>query len=619
MLLFGSPGLRSVRAQTLTVDLSSTIRGVTHAASGSLYGVTETLPADVNGLIAPLHPYVFNNPAADEQQPVGDAIVVAGRVAPIGAKVSIRLADWFKGFYTFTTMADWFDKIGQTVTRKLGSGLTNFYGYEIWNEPNGTWASTNPLPFNQFWMQTFVQLRMLDPSAKLIGPSIAAYDQSYLNSFLSFCKSNSCLPDIISWHELAGENLTADLQNYRALEKQLGIGPLPISINEYSGAADLTVEGQPGASAPMIAKFERFQVDSACISYWDVAHPGRLGSLLATDTAKNGGWWFYSWYGAMTGNMVETTPPTPASPSALDGFANLDATAGYASVLLGGTNTGAVQVVVKGFHAAPFFGSSVHAVVEHTPFVNRTTPVTATTTLSAADYVIANDQISVPIAGANATDGYRVYLTPTGGGAGGSGGASGSAGAGGSAAMADAAGPAASRARAATDERARVAPRAPAARPELRAVVPGTSGAGGTSSNGGRGGAAGILGGGGGGAAGASGGSSGAGASGGGAGGGNAAGTSGGVAGATGGSGIAGAPGARGAGGHANTGAAGTSGGPSTGAAGSSAAGGSGETDTGSNGGCSCEAAGRTAGFGTSALFGLLLIGCALRARRPKQ
>ena len=54
----------------------------------------------------------------------------------------------------------------------------------------------------------------------------------------------------------------------------------------------------------MSAKFERFQVDSACISYWDVPHPGRLGSLLATDTAKNGGWWFYSWYGAMTGNMT---------------------------------------------------------------------------------------------------------------------------------------------------------------------------------------------------------------------------------------------------------------------------------------------------------------------------
>src|SRR5512143_2877639 len=85
----------AVGTTVLTVDLSSPIRPVTHAASGSLYGVTEKLPADVNALIAPLRPAVFNNPAtagAGKQQPVGDAIVVAGRVASTGAKVSIRLA-----------------------------------------------------------------------------------------------------------------------------------------------------------------------------------------------------------------------------------------------------------------------------------------------------------------------------------------------------------------------------------------------------------------------------------------------------------------------------------------------------------------------------------------------
>ena len=554
---------RSASAETLTVDLSATIRGVTHAASGSLYGVTETLPADVNGLIAPLHPYVFNNPAADQQQPVGDAIVVAGRVAPLGAKVSIRLADWFKGFYTFTTMADWFDKLGQTVTRVQASGLTNFYGYEIWNEPQGTYASSNPLSFNEFWRQTFVKLRSLDPTAKLIGPSIAGYDNTYMNNFLSFCKTNSCLPDIVGWHELAGQNLTGDLQNYRALEKQLGIGPLPISINEYSGAGDINVEGQPGASAPLIAKFERFEVDSACISYWDVPHPGRLGSLLATNTAKNGGWWFYSWYGAMTGNMVTTTPPTPSSPTVLDGFANLDATAGYASVVLGGTNNGTLQVVVKGFHAAPFFGSSVHAVVEHTPFVNRTTPVTATTTLSTADDVIANDQITVSITGANATDGYRVYLTPT---AGGNGGASGAGG--------------------------------------------GAAGKGGQAGGGGAGGKAGQSGGSGAGGAGGKGGQGGSSGASGGAGG---AGDGGGAGGSSGGGGTSGVgSGGNGASGLGGSGPSGTGGSPATGGTGGQG----GASDQGSSAGCSCQTTDGPRSAGNAGLFSLLLLAAGLRARR---
>ncbi|HXU60587.1 MAG TPA: beta-xylosidase [Polyangia bacterium] len=422
----------AVRAATvLTVDLSTTVRPVTHVGSGSLYGLLEKQPADINALVAPLHPNMFNNPAADVQQPIGDAIVVAGRVSSIGARVTIRLADWFPGWpYGFTNMTDWFDKLGQTVSRRQTAGLTNIYAYEIWNEPDGTWKNTS-LAFNDFWKQTYAQLRKLDPDIKITGPSISYFNQSYLQSFLSYCKTNNCLPDIVGWHELSGGNVTGNVQNYRNLEKQLGIGPLPITINEYSGGADLSVEGQPGASAPLIAKFERLGVDTACISFWDVSHPGRLGSLLATNTDPNGGWWFYKWYGDMAGNMVATTPPNTASVTALDGFANLDTTAQKASVLFGGVNDGSVQIVVKGFAAAPFFGTKAHVVVEHTPFVNRTTTVKATDTVSTADVAISGDQITVSVTGANNTDGYRVSLTPVGGSATGGGGASGGLGGGG--------------------------------------------------------------------------------------------------------------------------------------------------------------------------------------------
>ena len=404
-------------ATVLTVDLSATVRPVTHVASGSLYGVLETQPADVNGLIAPLHPNVLNNPASDVQQPIGDAIVVAGRVAAIGGKVSIRLADWFPSWpYAFTTTTDWFSKIGQTVSRRKSANLTNIYAYEIWNEPDGTWKSTS-LTFNSLWQQTYAQLRQLDPTIKITGPSTSYYNQSFIQSLLSYCKTNNCLPDIVGWHELSGGNVTGNIQNYRNLEKTLGIGPLPITINEYSGAADINVEGQPGASASLIAKFERLGVESACISFWDVGHPGRLGSLLATNTQPNGGWWFYKWYGDMAGDMVSTTPANASDSAALDGFANLDASGKSASVLFGGTNDGSVQVVIKGFSAASFFGSTVHVVVEHTPFTNRTTVVTATNVVSTADVAVTNNQITVSVPSTNNSDGYRISLTSLGGGA----------------------------------------------------------------------------------------------------------------------------------------------------------------------------------------------------------
>ena len=128
---------------------------------------------------------------------------------------------------------------------------------------------------------------------------------------------------------------------------------------------------------------ERTRVDSACITFWDVAHPGRLGSLLATDTQTNGGWFFYEWYCEMSGQMLTTVSSLSPGGGNFDGFANLDATTGSASVLFGGANDGMLQIVAKGFAAAGA-GAAVHAVVERTPWVRRTTVVTATDTLSTA-------------------------------------------------------------------------------------------------------------------------------------------------------------------------------------------------------------------------------------------
>ncbi|HEX2674138.1 MAG TPA: hypothetical protein VHM25_24850 [Polyangiaceae bacterium] len=47
--------------------------------------------------------------------------------------------------------------------------------------------SSNPLSFNEFWRQTFVELRKLDPGVKITGPSLSYYDEAFLKRFLSFC------------------------------------------------------------------------------------------------------------------------------------------------------------------------------------------------------------------------------------------------------------------------------------------------------------------------------------------------------------------------------------------------------------------------------------------------
>ncbi len=403
-------------ASSMTVDCASVIRGVTHCANGSLYGITDTIPADVNGLVAPLKPYVMRNPArggSGNQHPFGAAIPVSARLAGIpSAKVSIDLADMLPGWpYKWPGMTSWLNQVTSFIADKKASGRDNYYGYEIWNEPDGTWNAANGT-FNDMWKQTYNVIRANDPGAKIIGPCDSFYSRSRMSNFLSFCKTNNCLPDIMSWHELGGgggaEVVSPHLRDYRALESSLGINALPISINEYCDP-DHNLEGQPGSSARYIAKFERYKVESACISWWFVPAPGRLGSLLATDTQKGAGWYFYKWYGDMTGSMISVTPPNDDS-NLVDGAACVDSGAKYISFIFGGPNDGTISTTFKNIPS--FIGSTASVKVEKIDWVSKDTVSNGPSTISTSNYSVVNGQITVTVTGCNASSGYRLYITP---------------------------------------------------------------------------------------------------------------------------------------------------------------------------------------------------------------
>lgn len=408
----------AVQAQSnnLIVDLGGTIRPVTHAASGALYGVTETLPTDINALVAPLKPRMFTQPARSGsgfQQPIGAAIPVSQRLANTTAQVTLRLADVLPGWpYRWSGWSHWSSLVRSVITDKRNSGRNNYYGYEIWNEPNVTWVSTNGNFNSVLWKPTYDLIRAQDPGARIIGPSAAWYHRSYIEAFLRYCVANNCLPDVIGWHELGGaDNITANINDYRALERSLGISPRAISINEYSHGTH-EYEGAPGISVPFIAKFERNQVETANISWWFTNLPGRLGSLLTPNNQRGGGWWLYKWYGDMTGNMVKVTPPNQNG-DGLDAFASLDTGAGYASIVLGGDFIGTANVVINNVPAS--FGSKVNVTVEYVAWSDKDTPVNGTVTAAQSVFNVVNGSLSVPVTMFNAFYGYRVYISGEGG------------------------------------------------------------------------------------------------------------------------------------------------------------------------------------------------------------
>lgn len=412
--LVSFPAMPVLAANSMTVDCSNVLREVTHCASGSLYGITENIPADVNNLVAPLNPYVMRNPARGSngnQHPYGDAILVAKRLASVpSAKISIDLADMLPGWpYQWPGMTSWINQVTSFIADKKASGLNNFYGYEIWNEPDGTWNTANGT-FNDMWKQTYNAIRANDPNAKIIGPCDSYYNRSKMSSFLSFCKANNCIPDIMSWHELSGgaKTVSPNLKDYRALEASLGISALPISINEYCDP-DHNLEGQPGSSARFIGKFERNKVESACITWWFVPTPGRLGSLLATDTQKGAGWYFYKWYGDMTGNMVNVIPPNDNS-DLVDGAACVDSNNKYVSFIFGGPNDGTISTTFKNLPA--FVGSTASVKMEKIDWVSKDTVSSGPSVISTSNYSVVNGQITVTLPNSNDSSGYRIYITP---------------------------------------------------------------------------------------------------------------------------------------------------------------------------------------------------------------
>ena len=400
-------------ATTLVVNAASTLRSVTHVATGSLYGLADaSTPAD--SLVTPLKPNTFVQMAPGgtqlpngEPKPAGDALVVASKAARAGAKVVVRMPDWYPNFpYQWVSWSDWLSAVDKQVASVKSSGATNIAAYELWNEPDWTWNTSAAGAFDAGWATTYREVRAKDANTPVQGPSYSAWNQSWMSTFLTDAKASGTLPDIVSWHELQGSSgIAAHVAAYRSLESSLGISPRPISIEEYGTTSEV---GVPGQLVGYVAKFERAGVHDAELAFWN--HYGTLGDTL-TDTggSPNGSYWLYKWYGDLSGTMLTTTPPAQTG---IDGAAALTGDGKQISVIFGG-GVGSTAVQVNGLGALSGFGSTVHVKLEYTPSKGRTTAVAAPITISDANYTVANGSITVPVA-MNASDGYHLVVTPTG-------------------------------------------------------------------------------------------------------------------------------------------------------------------------------------------------------------
>jgi hypothetical protein len=399
-------------APTLVVHVNQPFRSVTHVASGGLYGLdTATIPAD--SLVEPLHPNTFVQMAPGGKQlpngepaPGGDSLVVAPEAAKAGAKVVVRMPDWYPNFpYKWVSWSDWLSAVDTQVKAVLGSGDSNISAFELWNEPDWTWNTAAAGAFDAGWARTFNEVRAHDSGAVIQGPSTSTFNASWMTTFLTDAKASGTLPNIISWHELnSAAGIASDVASLQSIESSLGISARPIAIEEYATTSQV---GVPGALVGYIAQFERAGVNNAELAFWN--HYGTLGDTLTdTGASPNAAYWLYRWYGQMSGNMVTVVPPGTAG-SGLDGAASVNSAGNLVSVIFGG-GSGTAAVTVSGLGSG--FGSTAHVVLEQTVSAGRTTAVVGPQIISAGNYTISSGSITVPISSMNSANGYHLLVTP---------------------------------------------------------------------------------------------------------------------------------------------------------------------------------------------------------------
>ncbi|MCL6441921.1 MAG: carbohydrate-binding protein [Alicyclobacillus sp.] len=403
--------LAAQSGQTLVVNLSVDTGPVMHGATGGLYALTEPGTPSINTLI-PLKPYmVVQKPTGGLQHPGADATVVAGEFkAAGGQKIFSYIQDDYSKFpYQQKGISEYLNHVASVVRTDMASPEADMYVFVPFNEPDWIWYNTGDKEqqFFKDWKTVYQKIRSIDPKAQIAGPNVAVYNANFFSDFLYFCKQHNCLPNVITWHELSPtffEGWSTNYNSYRSIESGLNIKPIPISIDEYGNFRDLSV---PGQLVQWIANFENYKVSGA-LAYWHAA--GNFDDLVVQNNFGNGAWWLYKWYGDMTGDTVQVTPPN-ADVEGLHGLASLDKRNEQVHVLFGGSN-GNTNVVVKGFGKAPYFGNKVHVRLWSTDWTGYEGISHGPTKEMDGTYSVVNGQIVVPVKNMKASAAYNMVITP---------------------------------------------------------------------------------------------------------------------------------------------------------------------------------------------------------------
>ncbi|KPI08337.1 hypothetical protein OK074_3634 [Actinobacteria bacterium OK074] len=411
--------------ETLTIDLGTDTGPFHGGASGTLYGLYGDGVPSRNAVEGMYVRTVATKAQDGVQHPGADALdVLCPFVEAGGRDVYVYMTDIYRGFpYQWPgatgpeRLADFRASVERQVEQVLTAGeLASHVVYVPFNEPEGNMFGTeewsydgvswreDPRHYFAAWTDLHHLIRRLHPGARIAGPNTCVlYDE--VRGFLEFARDHAVLPDVVTWHELSSpDEIRTNVAKYRALEEELGIGPLPVNINEYAHNYHLSV---PGQMVQWIAAIEESKVD-ADMAYWNI--DGNLNDSVVEANKGNGQWWLFNAYGRMTGNTVRVTAPHPNVQYTLQGLATVDRDNRQARALFGG-GSGAADIV---FAQVPedVFGTAVHLALYEIPWTGQLGVSAEPLLLQTRELPVVDGAVTLPLTGLDDMSAYQAILSP---------------------------------------------------------------------------------------------------------------------------------------------------------------------------------------------------------------
>ncbi|MET7703037.1 RICIN domain-containing protein [Streptomyces sp. NPDC005485] len=437
--LSASPASRAASGEVLSVNLASTRGPSTGVGEGFLYGFTQDGSQPADQFIKPLGINAFrgggwfsggwirdNYQYGSATRADIDSIIAQGKrltQPPYHAQYQVLVSDIYGangGQPSNTTYpcdngncSNWISFIDSTVGALQASGLK--FAYDIWNEPDISvfWTrGMNSTQYFQMWDTAYREIRRIAPSAQIVGPSLAFTPQSNpgeWRTWLAHVKAAGTVPDMITNHDEGDvDDPVTVSQSLNSALTTAGIGPLPLSANEYQPADRQTA----GVTAWYLARFAQSGYTNAMRGNWVCCVTPNLTGVLTQSGGSwqpTGNWWALRDYADMTGTLVDTSGQVGATAIS----ASEDPTNKRAVAIIGNSNgnSGTASVTFNGLASVPWLANAgsvnvtVHRIPDQAPLASP--PIVYNQNVSTS-----SGSITVPLTFQASHDAFAVYLTP---------------------------------------------------------------------------------------------------------------------------------------------------------------------------------------------------------------